>query len=399
MKPLIRCAIALICVCPAVAGAQEPPAVPSSATEAQGFIPEPGAITRTVLFVDRQLGKGDLTNGIYVDYGSMIPGGGWGSAGPGYRHWFAKDALFVDASAAISVNAYKQAQSRIELPEFLKSRLALGMQVRWQDFPEVDYFGAGGGTSKDRRSRYGIESRQAMAYATLRPFRWMGIGGQVGWMNPKSHYVAGDLLMGLADQRTFVPTEVSMTIDTRDFPDHPTRGLVLRGVGARYDDRTSGVNTFKRYEGEAAGFLPIGGGRVVLALHGYLVRSDLEPGHSVPFYLQPGLGGSNTLRSFTDYRFRDDNMLVANAEVRLAFLTHLDVALFADAGSVARRAADLDLDKRSYGGGLRLHNRRQTFALFDMAHGTEGWLYLFRLRDPLALTRLTRRQTLVPFAP
>ena len=145
--------------------------------------------------------------------------------------------------------------------------------------------------------------------------------------------------------------------------------------------------------------MPIGGGRVVLALHGWLVRSDLEPGKSVPFYLQPGPGGPNTLRSFTDYRFRDDNMLVANAEVRLALFTHLDFAVFADAGSVAARAADLDLDKRSYGGGLRLHTRRQTFALVDVAHGDEGWMYLFRLRDPLALMRLTKKQTLVPFAP
>lgn len=373
--------------------------MPSSASEPQGFIPEPDPVTRAALFADRQLGKGDLTNGIYVDYGSMIPGAGWGSAGPGYRRWFSKDSLFIDASASISTQGYKQAQGRIEVPGFLKSRLALGTQFRWQDFGGVDYFGSDEGTSEKSLTLYSITSRQITAYATLRLMRWMGITGQIGWMNPKAQYVEGPLLKGLDDKRTFVPTEVSMLIDTRDFPDHPSSGIVLRALGARYDDRTAGTNSFKRYEGEAAGFLPIGGGRVVLALHGWLVRSDLEPGQSVPFYLQPGLGGSNTLRSFLDYRFRDDNMLVANAEVRLALMTHLDLAAFADAGSVASRANDLDLDKRSYGGGLRFHTRRQTFALFDMAKGAEGWTYLFRLKDPLALTRLTKKQTLAPFAP
>ncbi len=75
---------------------------------------------------------------------------------------------------------------------------------------------------------------------------------------------------------------------------------------------------------------------------GWSVRKS-NAGHSVPFYLQPSLGGSNSLRSFTDYRFHDDNMLLANAEVRLALMTHLDLAVFADAGNVASRAGDLDL--------------------------------------------------------
>ena len=57
---------------------------------AEGILPEPGLITRAALFADRHLGKGDLTNGIYVDYGNMIPGAGWLSVGPGYKHWYAQ---------------------------------------------------------------------------------------------------------------------------------------------------------------------------------------------------------------------------------------------------------------------------------------------------------------------
>jgi outer membrane protein assembly factor BamA len=119
----------------------------------------------------------------------------------------------------------------------------------------------------------------------------------------------------------------------------------------------------------------------------------------VPFYLQPSLGGLNTLRSYTDYRFHDDHMLVANAEMRFALMTHLDLAVFADAGNVAARRGDLDLAKRSYGGGFRLHTRRETFAMADFANGTEGWRILFRLKDPLALSRLNKKSTLVPFVP
>jgi outer membrane protein assembly factor BamA len=140
------------------------------------------------------------------------------------------------------------------------------------------------------------------------------------------------------------------------------------------------------------------GERAVLALHGMVVTTPREDG-TVPFYLLPSLGGANSLRSFADYRFHDRNMLVANAELRLAMMTHVDLAFFADAGNVAPRVQDLDLDKRSYGAGLRLHTKRQTFARVDMANGAEGWRFLFRLTDPLAFTRLERRASVVPSVP
>jgi len=363
------------------------------------MVAEPDAITRATLFADRHLGKGDLTNGIYVDYANMIPGAGWLSAGPGYRHWYRQDAVFFDASAALSWNGYKMAQARLELPKFAKSRLALGTQARWQDFSHVDDFGEGPLTPEGARNQYGVKATQLAAYATLRPVEWLAIAGQLGWMNPEVRQQTGSPLPGLTDERTFMPSEVSLTIDTRDFPGHPTRGALMRVAGSRYEDRDGGAFTFNRYESELAGFVPLAGSRLVFALHGWMVGSDTKPGRSVPFYLQPSLGGVNTLRSYADYRFHDHNMLVANAELRFALMTHLDFAVFADAGNVARQSRDLDFAKRSYGAGFRLHTRRETFALIDVAQGDEGWKVLVRLHDPLRLGRLTRRALMVPFVP
>jgi outer membrane protein assembly factor BamA len=138
---------------------------------------------------------------------------------------------------------------------------------------------------------------------------------------------------------------------------------------------------------------------VVLAVHGWVVTTPRDNETSVPFYMLPSLGGANTLRSFTDYRFHDRNMLLANAELRIAMMTHVDLAMFADAGNVAARIQDLDLDKQSYGAGLRFHTRRQTFARVDVAQGSEGWRFLFRLTDPFALKRVERRAAVVPFVP
>jgi Omp85 superfamily domain len=398
VKSFLRCAVALTCLLPATVRAQEPPAVPSSATEAEGLIAEPPQITRAVLFADRHLGKGDLTNGIYLDRGNMIPGAGL-SIGPGYKQWYRQDSLFLDASAAVSINSYRMAQARVEMPKLLKSRLAVGAQARWQDFQEVAYYGVGAGTLTNDRSAYAVESNQFGVYATLRPFKWMDIGGEVGWMNPEAEYVKGPLLGGTVDKRTLVPVEASVTVDTRDFPGHPTQGLIVRGAVMHYSDRTGGSHTFNRYDAEAAGFVPLFGSRVVLAAHGLMVNTDTKDGRLVPLYLQPTLGGANTLRSFGDFRFRDNSLLLATAEARLALMTHLDLAMFVDAGNVAPQARSLNLDQRSYGGGLRLHTRRDTFAMIDVARGSEGWRLLFRLKDPLALSRLSRKSTFVPFVP
>ena len=195
--------------------------------------------------------------------------------------------------------------------------------------------------------------------------------------------------------------EVSVTIDTRDFPDHPTSGIVLRGVGARYDDRTSGAQSFDKVEGEAAGFLPIAGGRVVLALHGWYVGTEARNAEASCRSTCSRVSAARTrcVRSPT-IASTTINMLVANAEMRFALMTHLDLAVFADAGNVRRapqrsRSREAIVWRR-----IPLHTRRETFATVDVAQRQR------RLALPVppegsarALASRTTKSTLVPFVP
>jgi hypothetical protein len=278
----------------------------------------------------------------------------------------------------------------------------------------VSFFGEGAETIESNHSDYRLKSTDLVGYATVRPVEWVAIGAQIGWLQPSITSPAGafrtdrpdaravfpgNVVFALPDQPAFMHSEVSVTADTRDFPGHPTRGGLFRAAAGRYSDRDTGLLSFQRYDAEAAQFLPLAGSRVVVALHGWLVASDSDEGQSMPFYLQPSLGGHNSLRGYDDYRFHDRHLLVINAETRIAMMTHLDAAVFIDAGNVAARVRDLNFDKRSYGAGLRLHSRRQTFARLDVARGGEGWRLVFRLTDPLNLARLTRRTAPVPFVP
>jgi len=130
-----------------------------------------------------------------------------------------------------------------------------------------------------------------------------------------------------------------------------------------------------------------------------VIDSSTADGKLVPAYLRPSLGSGDTVRSFSNYRFIDNDLLLVNVETRVAIFAHVDGAVFVDAGNVAPRFGDLNLDHRSYGGGLRIHTRRITFGRFDVAHGSEGWQVVARWTDPFQFPRTKQRFALAPFDP
>lgn len=371
---------------------QDLPSVPDGLAEPQGFIAEPTWLERTAVFADRHLSSGGGGGtGFYLNSKSPVSGAGWLTLGPGYRHWFNDDSLVVDGTTGVSWRGYKMAQARVEMPKLLRSRISLGAQYRYQDFRSVKFFGEGPNSLDTAMSRYHLRTHNMVGYATLRPARWLALDSHVGWLEPSIRNAGGE--------PAFAHGGVAVTADTRDFPEHPTSGGLVRVSASRFDDRDGGHASFNRYESEVAGFVPVASSRVVFAVRGWLVASDAAPNNIVPFYLQPSLGGGNSLRSFSDYRFHDRHMLLANAELRLALFTHMDLVGFVDAGNVAARVGDLDLDQRSYGAGVRFHTRRDTFLRLDVANGREGWRTTFTLSEPLSLSRLSRRYAPAPFVP
>ena len=80
--------------------------------------------------------------------------------------------------------------------------------------------------------------------------------------------------------------------------------------------------------------------------------------------------------------------------------TQIEEEPFFDAGDVAARAGDLNLNKMSYGAGLRMHSRTMTIGRLDVGRSTHvGWRVFFNLDDPIRLARLSRRTAAVPFVP
>jgi len=413
-RSAVQCAVAAaLAVLPLTTYAQES-APPPPTVDVDGLLPEPHLFERALDFATRTFGGGGRErNGIYPETKNMITGAGWISLGPGYRHWFGGDRLFTDISAALSWRSYTIARGRIELTNLAKSRVALGSEVKWQDFTQNTYFGQGPDSLEANRSEYRLKSLNAVGYTNVRPTQWLTIGGRAGWLqspslldpagtfrrdNPSTLAVFPDEpALAYAEQPDYTHGELSITADTRDHAGHPRRGGIYRGVWTRFWDRGDGTFSFQRFEAEGAHFHTLPAARLTIAARGWLVASDTAEGRVIPFYLMPALGGNTTLRAFSNYRFHDRHTAVANVELRVALLDHLDAVVFVDAGNVAARMADLDLAKGAYGGGFRLHSMKATLARLDIAHGSEGWRMTFNTTD--ALAHVSRRTAPIPFVP
>jgi hypothetical protein len=396
--------------------AQAPP--PIAPPRSGGFMGEPGFLTTAISLGDR-FGEstGRPKSGFYPELSNMITGAGWLAVGPGYRQYFADDKMMFETSAALSWRMYKMAQARLEAQQLANGHLVLGTQAAWADDTQVSYFGVGPDISEDDRSQYRLQTHDIVGYGHAIPNDWLTISGELGWLgHPKFMEPGGtfkrdfpttrdafpfDPAAGLSVQPALLHSEASIAADTRDHRGHPTHGVLYRGALTNYWDRTYDVYTFHTWEAEALQYIPVADNRVVFALHAWTVAAQQQDGRDIPLYLQPALGGSRTLRDYHDYQFHDRNLLVVNAESRFAVWTHLDAALFADAGNAASRFRDLDLDKTSYGVGVRLHNETTTLARLDMAHGEQGWRMNFSTTEALRLprTRTKRVAAQVPFAP
>jgi len=399
---------------------QAPDTLPKGwvAVATPGFLPEPNALKKLMGATDNLMSSGrEPRDGLYPALGDMVSGSGFLSVGVGYRQHLFDGKALVDGSASISRKLYQVVQGRIEMGHLAGDRLTVGAHGSYQDLRQVAYFGVGDDTSVGDASAYRIKNTDVAGYATWRLTPRVSLQGRLGWVGnlrlldadgpalslPSTFQLFdGASTPGLNSLPSFVHADSALVVDMTDHPGHPTSGGFYRASIAGYADRNGGVDSFRRYDVEAAQYIPLLTPKWILAAHSWAVFSDVPSGGELPFYLMPTLGGGNTLRGYTNYRFRDRDLLLFNLESRWSLLTHVDFAVFADAGKVAARADDLGLHdlKHSYGIGFRLHNATTTVARIDVGHSSEGWQFFFKITEPLKRsTPMIGRLSVIPFVP
>jgi hypothetical protein len=414
---LRTCVLVAACACAASAGAQETRAdvlaQERSAKAQESETPvSPGTswLERTFSWGQAKLqNSSGAQDGFYPELGGMIPGAGI-SVGPGYRHRLFNNRAFVDASAAVSWRQYTMLRSRLQWPQLVSDHLSVGAELKYQDFAQVNFFGIGRGSLKANQTNYRLKDMDVLGFAAVRPNPWLsltgragvlrrvGIGAGTSSLSPSTRSQFDEVTApGLARQPGFLHADVSVDVDTQDVPGYPTSGGRYRLSYASFHDQDYSQYSFRRLDADAAQYIPLLHKSWVLALRGRAVLTQTPAGQDVPFYLLPTLGGTNTLRGFLDYRFRDRDLLLFNAEYRWPIFRAMDGALFYDTGTVASSAQALSMRRAhsDYGAGVRFHSTKRSLLRVDVARSAEGNRVFFSFTAPLGAPS----RTIVPYAP
>ena len=355
--------------------------------------PKPKGIERALLYIEehRIIERLTIADGWYPRIGGLTTGGGF-AGGVGYRKHLFDDQLFVNTSVAASIRGYKQFVAQASYPTLWNDRLEIGGMFRWNDFPQEDFFGIGNDSLSTQRSNYSLESTDVGGLVALKLRPWLRFGTEMGYFSPTlspgtdPRFPSTELVFtdteapGLLEQPAYLYKTLFVEIDYRDQPGNPRSGGLWRAKYGAWNDRDLERYDFGRFDAEAAHFFPIFDKKRVIALRMGVSYVNNEPGDRVPFYFMPYIGGSDTVRGFKEFRFRDENVMFMNAEYRWEAFSGLDMALFVDVGEVSDKWETIDLRraKKSYGLGFRFNNYKSVFMRFDVSVGGEGTQIFFK---------------------
>jgi hypothetical protein len=326
--------------------------------------PQPNGVER---FIDHLEDWGLIAGaprGFYPWFGSVYSGGGF-AAGAGVRAPFGDDGA-VNIFGGYSIASFARAQADLELPSFAAGRARLTLSGRYIDAPDVRYFGVGNSSLAADATRFGFSPTTIGGKLDIAGGKYFTLGGGVDYVDiatsggrtapsiEERFSGAGAPGLEIADF-TFLNSRAYAAFDWRKPLGYSGRGGLYRVQFDDYLERDNDTYSFRTLEAEAIQLLPILRANWVLALRG-LATTTTDESANVPFFMLPSLGGGTTLRGYPDFRFRDRHRLLMNAELRWTPARFLDMAIFYDAGKVAARRSDLDLEnlKNSYGIGMRL---------------------------------------------
>ena len=313
---------------------------------------------------------------VFPFFGSAFPGGGL-ALGPAFRAPIGDSGVF-GVHGAWSVKNYLVADGALTLPKLADGMLTLTLGANWLRAPEVAFYGIGKSSSSDDKASFFYRTTTAGGSARFEPGRVLAVGAGVDYFDVATGGTSGtsveevfapDTTPGLGADVTYVRSRAFAEIDWRQSPGYTTSGGLYRLDWTNYGARRDAPYSFTRLDAEVDQFVPIFRGSSVIALRAMGSFTDTNAGQAVPYFLLPDLGGARYLRGYRHWRFRDRNRMLLTGEYRWTAGQFIDMALFLDAGKVARRVADLDLKdlNTSYGIGIRFHAPAATLLRVELA--------------------------------
>lgn len=360
---------------------------------------DPGRLERVLLYIEQKepIRKISPHDGLFLRYAYPDrPTGAGPAIGGGFRHDLFGERARVVLEGGISVKKYQLGRVDFFLPRLAGGLVELGAHAAYHHHPQEDFYGLGPSSRLEDRATFRYRATDYQGRLLVRPRPWLEFGGRAGVLNPSIGPGRDTRLPQVADRFGLTPpfgigaqpaygyAELSGTVDRRDQDGNPRAGGYYRVALRRYAARGGSDPGFRVLDADLQQFFPIFDKKRVIALRGRVISTVGSDDGDVPFYFQPTLGGSDSLRSYGEYRFRDRNIIFLNAEYRWEAFSGLDMALFSDWGKVATQHGNVDFGslKRAYGIGFRFNTYKTVFLRFDIAAGGgEGMRYILKFSN------------------
>lgn len=368
-------------------------------------------------WVGRREGGSDVPSFSFYGFQPVLGGlqtGAGTTVGLRYRPTGSEDAVQFSAAGRYSLRGYWGGQGILGYDH---GRMVTYGYARYRHMPQEDFYGIGPNTPEAARTNYRLDEGIGGVLIGFKPTQQtfagvhgsyltnsVGAGTDDRYPTVADRFAAADV-PGLGASLDYAVLGGWLEFDTRDvrllraygsrFAPTQTRlkglslesrkGLLASVQASHYRELNGGAFTFSRVEVDLQQYVPFRRGYHVFALRQYGSFSFTGEGEEIPFYLLQPLGGVETVRGFDNFRFRDRNLLLVNAEYRWNVWLFLDLAVFGDVGHVFDDLDGVNLDdmEASYGLGFRFRLDDRVIGRLDFAQSREGLTYYVRVGSVL----------------
>jgi hypothetical protein len=335
-------------------------------------------------------------NGPSLKFGGIPTGGGF-SLGPQYtRQDLVADHLTWNTYIVGSTRKWYGGGSSFDFHDLANGHFEIKTDGGYANSTSVWYFGQGPDSSKSDKTDFDREFTTTHIAALGHFFdQKLTLGYTVGGL--LVHVGPGDLnntpptqqlfseanTPGLAQQSNFITGTTTVLLDFTRVGFSNPEGLQLEADDSQFFDRSGNQANFHLLETQGTYYLPLTNGMRTLVFRVRNETAFAEANQTVPFYLQPTLGGPDDLRGYDRYRFYANGNSLASAEYRWSLSQTLEMAVFGEGGNVYGRPGLIGFrDFRGDGGfGLRFKNKQASVMRLDVGFSPEGVHVWFVFED------------------
>jgi hypothetical protein len=326
-------------------------------------------------------------NGFSPRFGGLPTGGGF-SVGPRFtKHDLLHEHLTTDTYLVGSTKKWYRGESSFTFNDLMNGHLEVKADGAYENAASVFFFGEGPDSLKSNQSNFRREFTTAHLASTFHLLDdKLTAGYTVGGLlvnvgkGDSSDYPSSDVIFnegntpGLTQQTDFITGTGAIKLDLTQEGFSNPKGLVLEAADSQFFDKGGANASFHFLQTQATYTLPFWNGMRAISFRARNETTFPGSGQTVPFYLQPTLGGPDTLRGYDRYRFYSNGSSLLSGEYRISISGVVEMALFGDGGNVYQRAGLIGFrDLKGDGGvGLRVKGKEQTVLRFDVGVSPEG---------------------------